>query len=100
MADKTPLWVRLYLVPQTEGANTMPPFVEGLLLQETAGSYILNPMLETRHDEETYEPYNVPVGMNFVSKTYVWRCQVLESKPEASDKPASEEGDYEEGGLG
>lgn len=95
-----PVWVRLFMVPQTEGTNTMPPYIEGLLLSETAGSYVLNPMLEKHEDPDTGELVNVAVGMNFINKTYVWRCNVLEKKPEASEVQVDYYDSEDEGGLG
>lgn len=96
-----PQWVRLYLVPQTEGTNTMPPSVVGLLTSDTPSHYVLNPMLESKQDEETYEESLVPVGMNFINRTYVWRCNVLAEKPisEVDDNSVAMQEDMS-GGLG
>jgi hypothetical protein len=72
----------------------MPPFVIGLLTGETQdGRYILNPLLEPQENPETYEEEFVAAGMNFINRTYVWRCQILDQKPETSEE-------QESGGLG
>lgn len=98
-----PQWVRLYLVPQTDHLNTMPPSVVGLMGGETQGGYVLNPMLEDLTDDEALDKVYTSVGMNIISKTYVWRCQILDHKPEVSDVKSTEfQKSYEEddGGLG
>ena len=93
-----PQWVRLFLVPQTDQLNSMPPSVVGLLTGETVSNYyILNPMLELTEDEETFEEVYVPAGMNFINKTYVWRSQILDHKPEIGVIISQDEGS---GGLG
>ena len=91
-----PQWVKLHLVPQTEGRNTMPPYVVGLLIAETQSSYILNPILETEDQDYAYSGESQPAGMSFINRTYVWRCQILESKP----NPASSEPFDDVGGMG
>jgi hypothetical protein len=97
----TPQWVKLHLVPQTEGTNTMPPYVVGLLTGDSPAHYVLNPMLEVQPDENTQELMFVPVGMNFISRVYVWRCQMLAEKPD-SDFLNADNQEYEDtsGGLG
>ena len=77
-----PKWVKLYLVPQTDNANTMPAFVVGLLTGDTPAHYVLNPMLDGQLDEASGMHTLEPVGMNFINRVYVWRCQILESKPD------------------
>lgn len=101
MTQPQPQWVRLFLVPQTDQLNTMPPSVVGLLTSETGSSYVLNPMLEEQTDEDTFESVYVQSGMNFISKTYVWRCQILEHKPDIMEGAQDKEEDAEElGELG
>ena len=103
MSEAQPTWVKLFLVPQTDHLNSMPPSVIGLLTGETPGSYILNPMLEPTEDEETYDTMYASAGLNFVNKTYVWRNQILDYKPEvgvAGAKPPREMHDEDSGGLG
>lgn len=96
-----PVWVRLFLVPQTDQLNSMPPSVVGLLTGETPGNYTLNPMLETTEDQDTFEEVYVPVGINFVNKTYVWRCQVLDHKPDVTSVTEnSHRSEEDTGGLG
>jgi hypothetical protein len=100
----TPKWVRLHLAPQTEDSS-MPPYVVGLMTGETAAAYVLNPMLEKveEYDEEYGDIIATdtiaPIGMNFINKTYVWRCQILEEKPDI-DSMTSEDSLDSEGGLG
>jgi hypothetical protein len=97
----TPQWVKLHLVPQTEGTNTMPPYVVGLLTSDAPAHYVLNPMLEAQHDEKTNSLTFVPIGMNFINRVYVWRLQILEEKPD-SDFLNADNQEYEDtsGGLG
>ena len=82
----------------------MPPTVIGLLTGETQGQYILNPMLETVDDEETFEEGYISVGMNLISKLHTWRCQILEYKPdgvrEAGPQNEATGSFNESGGLG
>ena len=104
MSEAKPQWIKLFLVPQTDHLNSMPPSVIGLLIKETPGSYVLNPMLEPTEDEETYDTVYISAGMNFVNKTYVWRNQILEYKPEVgvigSKLQKTESYDENSGGLG
>lgn len=87
-------WVRLWLVPQTEGVE-MPPYVEGFLIEETPGSYVLSRVIEERQNEDfDYEKVAIEEH-NFINRTYVWRCQVL-----GYDPTATVEGYNGEGGLG
>ena len=79
-----PQWVKLHLAPQTYETD-MPSYVVGLLISEVPGQYVLNPMLELEHDESTGKEAYVSAGMNLISKTYVWRCQILERKPEIDE---------------
>jgi hypothetical protein len=88
-----PQWVKLYLVPQTE-VSDMPEFVVGHLTGEAAAGYVLNPMVELSEDGQVTQM----LGMNIINKTYVWRCQILDSEPGASEgEENAEEG---LGGLG
>ena len=95
-----PQWVRLFLVPQTDHLNSMPPSVVGLLTGETSNSHILNPMLEEAEDAETFEEVYTAVGLNLINKTYVWRCQVLEYKPEIGEAKLRKTEGGSLGGLG
>lgn len=80
------VWVRLHLVPQTEGNSTMPTFIEGFMKEETPGSYVLMPTIEVN---EYGERFLDEKNMNLVNRTYVWRCQVLREKP-----PTDEDEEY------
>lgn len=94
-----PLWVRLHIAPQTDN-TIMPPTVTGLLTGETATSYILNPLLELVEDTETGEPAYLQAGMNMVNRTYVWRVQILENKPEVEHTEEPQGLGEDDGGLG
>lgn len=87
-------WVRLWLVPQTD-VSEIPPYVEGFLIEETPGAYVLAKIIEERQNED-FDFEKVAVDEhNFINRTYVWRCQVL------GYNPAEEVEDYNgEGGLG
>jgi len=104
MNEVQPKWVKLFLVPQTDHLNSMPPSVIGLLTGETPGSYILNPMLEPTKDEETYDTVYLSAGLNFINRTYVWRNQILDYKPEVGTLETklqrAREHDEDDGGLG
>lgn len=88
-------WVRLYLVPQSDH-SPVPQSVVGLMIKETSDRYVLNPLLELAEDAN-FEPVYVPAGMNFIHKTYVWRCQVLEGEPKADQLAIEEEDEYQDG---
>ena len=95
-----PQWVKLFLVPQTDHLNSMPPSVVGLLTGETPSSYILNPMLEESEDDETFDDVYIPVGLNFINKTYVWRNQILDHKPEIGEIKQLQKTDIDADGYG
>jgi hypothetical protein len=90
------IWVRLHLERQSE-SSFMPPYMVGLLSNETPGAYVLTKVIEYRENEEEYtmEPYIIDQH-NHVSKTYVWRCEVLGEKPPLDERPFN----GEDGGLG
>lgn len=73
-------WVRLHLVPQTESSE-MPLYFDGYLTQETPGSYVLTKTIVVEEDEDFDVTTKVVEELNFVNRTYVWRCQVLGSAP-------------------
>lgn len=92
-------WVRLHLVPQTETTN-MPPYIEGLLTQETPGAYVLSQVIKLVTDDATYESeLQVVNEMNFVNRTYVWNCVVLEQAP-TTGPTSYNQGLYDIGGGG
>lgn len=71
----------------------MPPFMIGVLQKETPTHYVLSNVLEENEEYETVERRE----LDFFSKTYVWRCEII-----GTQKPfiiASEEEDMG-GGLG
>ena len=95
-AKPTGAWVRLWFVPQTE-MTVMPPFIEGFLVEETPGSYVLSKVMVDHENEDTYQLERVEqVGYNFINRTYVWRCEVLGHNPAGSGEVAYNG----EGGLG
>jgi hypothetical protein len=70
----------------------MPTHIVGVLTQETATSFVLTHVLEENDDFEVVPSQ----GMSFISRTYVWRCEVLPYNPLSTD-----ENPYNgEGGLG
>lgn len=74
-------WVRLYLEKQSENSS-MPDSIVGVLSQETPNSYVLSKVLDYKENEDTFEMEAVEVeGYNFISRTYVWRCEVLNELP-------------------
>lgn len=70
-------WVRLHLVEQTAGSN-MPDAIEGFLVEETPNSYVLHRVIEWDEDEDEFVEAD---RMNLISRTYVWRCEILERSP-------------------
>jgi hypothetical protein len=87
------VWVRLHLERQSE-SSFMPPYVEGFLTKETDRAYVLTKVMQERENPETFDiEYVEAVEHHHVSRTYVWNCQVLGSRPVA---PAYSGG----GGLG
>lgn len=89
-------WVRLHLVPQTEGNSTMPPHIIGVLTQETPSAYVLMKVLEEVETDLgwTLQPKE---GMDFINRTYVWRCEILPEPPQLDGMEDPYNG---EGGLG
>jgi len=76
--------------PQSERSN-MPPFVIGVLQKETPTHYVLSNVLEENEEYETVERRE----LDFFSKTYVWRCEIL-----GTQKPFITASEVDEGGLG
>ena len=70
----------------------MPPFIIGILYQETVSHYVLASVVEETEDFE----YRTRSELDFISKTYVWRCEFLEEKPDFSSPYAHDD----EEGLG
>lgn len=83
MSKVEPKWAKLYLIPRTD-MSSVPEHVVGYLMMETADSYVLNPMLEPTQLPDASDLVYEPVGMNFINKQHVWRCQILEQMPEIS----------------
>lgn len=84
-------WVKLHFEAQHERSN-MPDFIVGVLQKETPTHYVLSNVLEENEDFDTVERKE----MDFFSKTYVWRCEII-----GAQKPfISTSEDDEEGGLG
>ena len=91
MSTNNKPWVRLHLERQSE-SSFMPPFIVGLLQQETMTHYVLSNVLEEDENGNLHER----MELDFISKTYVWRCEILgERKPQIIHSE-----DYDEGGLG
>lgn len=75
-------WVRLHLVPQNEN-NAMPPFLVGILTQETKEHYVLMKVLSVEETDDGWDTVQSP-NMYFVNRTYVWACEVLAEPPQLS----------------
>lgn len=93
--DKKLSWAKLYLVPQNDN-HAMPPYVVGILTQETAGAYVLMKMLEETETEEGWD-ITTSENMNFINRTYVWRVEMLREPPQLEGFGTEYSG---EGGLG
>jgi len=88
-----PVWVRLHLERQSS-SSFMPPYIDGLLTKETPTAYVLGKVIKIEENEDTMEvEYAEVTEVHFVSRTYVWDCQILGERPIT--------GEYNgEGGLG
>jgi hypothetical protein len=68
----------------------MPPFIVGLLQQDAQASYVLSNVIEFDDENMVWVERR---ELDFVSKTYVWRCELLGAvKPEVPTDEDQEEG--------
>lgn len=82
MSKHVGVWVKLYLERQSVD-STMPEYVVGFLFEETPGAYVLSKVLETVETEDFDFEDMITEGINMISRTYVWRCEILGNEPVA-----------------
>lgn len=91
-------WVKLHLAKQSESCG-MPPYIVGILQQETPASYHLSNVIEAVPDESRTVGYRVEERKfsDYISRTYVYRVELLGMRPDIDEFANME--DYG-GGLG
>lgn len=81
VSNKPSTWVKLYLEAQSSNTN-MPDYVIGIMHSETPLAYCLVAMLVPQDVNGEMQLVPKEKGMDFINKTYVWRCEILEEEPE------------------
>ena len=74
-------WVKLHIMAQTEGSMA-PPYIIGILQGESGTHYTLTNVIEYFDDEGQPIERKYP---DVISKTYVWRCEIIGDRLQLSE---------------